>query len=122
MLNDLVHLLEDLDIHLFTLALSAITDVIRISNAQQMVLEIIKTNFVPKIISSIEVHPHLLNLDTLNAFWTTLAVNGGLELIKFSLDALDKTSIEQTYTKTVVFNINTFRRMLSLLNAFPMYV
>jgi hypothetical protein len=104
MLNDLRRLLDELDdVHLFTLTLSAVTNIIRISNSQKLVLDNIRSNFVPKIISSIETHPHLLNLDYLQDFWATFTTDKGRDMITFCLDELYKTSIVEKYTKMVRF-------------------
>ena len=103
LLDDLRHLLDELDIHLFTLTLSAVTEIVRISTSQQLVIDYIKSIYVPKIIVSIETHPHLLNLDRLNDFWTAFTSNGGLEMFKFCLAELDKTSIGEKYSKMVQF-------------------
>lgn len=103
MLNEIRHLLDELDVHLFTLTLSAVTNIIRISNSQKLVMDCIRTSYVPKIISSIEIHPHLLNLDYLQDFWAAFTTEKNPNMITFCLDELYKTSIVDKYTKMVLF-------------------
>lgn len=100
MLNDLRNILDEMDTHLFTLALSAVNHIIRICK-QDLVSDTIQLTYVPKIMNALETHPHLWNLETLKAFWTAFTSIGGIERIKFCLEKLDETSLGEKYAKMV---------------------
>lgn len=101
MVNELRPLLEGIDTQLFNLALSAVTDVLRLSKSSALVSETIQSNHVPKIINSIETQPHVLNLETLKSFWAAFSANNS-SIMAFCLEALDKTGTDEKYTKMVL--------------------
>jgi hypothetical protein len=106
MLSDLRHLLEEMDIQIFTLALSVVTIIIRVSSPRALAMNYIKSDYVPKIINSIEFNPHLLNLDTLQELCNALTVSRGPVEVDFCLNALDKIMHEEKYSKTVTLVIH----------------